>query len=109
MTTRDLRVSRRAVLAGSAAALATVSAPAILRAQTGPIRLGALNPLTGAGGNYGPSMRKAIEWVIAEVNAAGGVQGRQIQLFAEDSQTNPEAAVRAARKLIDVDKVGAIM
>ncbi len=35
--------------------------------------------------------------------------GRQVQLFAEDDQTNPEAAVRAARKLIDVDKVAAIM
>ncbi|HUG37499.1 MAG TPA: ABC transporter substrate-binding protein [Candidatus Limnocylindrales bacterium] len=71
--------------------------------------LGALNPLTGAGGSYGPSMRKAIEWVISEVNAAGGVAGRQVQLAAEDDQTNPEAAVRAARKLIDVDKVAAIM
>src|SRR6185436_8006197 len=44
-----------------------------------------------------------------EVNAAGGVLGRQVQLVSEDDQTNPDAAVRAARKLIDVDKVSAIM
>jgi branched-chain amino acid transport system substrate-binding protein len=43
------------------------------------------------------------------VNAAGGVLGRQIELVVEDSETNPEAAVRAAHKLIDVDKVPVIM
>ena len=47
--------------------------------------------------------------MVEEVNAAGGVLGRRIELVSEDDQTNPEAAVRAARKLIDVDKVSAIM
>ncbi|MFN6999538.1 ABC transporter substrate-binding protein [Elioraea tepidiphila] len=101
-----VRLNRRALLAGTAAALA---APAILRAQAEPIRFGALNPLTGAGGPYGPSMRKAIEGVIEAVNNAGGINGRRVQLFGEDTQTNPDAAVRAARKLIDVDRVIAIM
>jgi branched-chain amino acid transport system substrate-binding protein len=54
-------------------------------------------------------MRKAMEFVAQSVNAAGGVLGRPIELVSEDDQTNPEAAVRAARKLIDVDKVVAIM
>ena len=103
------RLSRRALLAGGAAAAAVASFPHVLRAQPAAIRLGTLNPLTGSGGSYGPSMRKAMEWVAQEVNAAGGVNGRQVQLFSEDDQTNPEAAVRAARKLIDVDKVAAIM
>jgi len=88
------------------AALAT---PALARAQPAPIRLGALTPLTGAGGPYGPAMRKAIEAVVEQVNGAGGVLGRRIQVIGEDTQTNPDAAVRAARKLIDVDRVGAIM
>ena len=47
--------------------------------------------------------------MVEEVNKAGGVLGRSIVLVSEDDQTNPEAAVRAARKLIDVDKVSAIM
>src|SRR5438477_387640 len=92
--------TRRGVLAGAAALLA---APAIVRAQAGPIRIGSLTPLTGGGGSYGPPMRDAIVGVINEVNQAGGVLGRQIQVVSEDDQTNPEAAVRAARKLIDVD------
>ncbi|TQF82766.1 amino acid ABC transporter substrate-binding protein [Elioraea sp. Yellowstone] len=101
-----MSLNRRGLLAGTAAALA---APSVIRAQAEPIRLGALNPLTGAGGPYGPSMRKAIEGIVEAVNAAGGIGGRRVQLFGEDTQTNPDAAVRAARKLIDVDRVAAIM
>jgi branched-chain amino acid transport system substrate-binding protein len=101
-----LRLNRRALMLGAAA---TLAAPSVLRAQTGPIRLGTLTPLTGAGGTYGPSMRDAVAGVIAQVNAAGGLLGREIVLVSEDTQTNPEAAVRAARKLIDVDGVSAIM
>ncbi len=78
-------------------------------AQTGPIKLGTLTPLTGAGGPYGPAMVSTVKAVIDEVNAAGGVLGRQLTLVSEDDQTSPEAGVRAARKLIDVDKVSAIM
>jgi branched-chain amino acid transport system substrate-binding protein len=102
-------VSRRSFLGGAAALAAVAAAPAVARAQGAPIRLGTLTPLTGAGGSYGPVMRRAMEWVAGEVNAAGGILGRRIELASEDDQTNPEAAVRAARKLIDVDKVAAVM
>src|SRR5262245_23279994 len=101
-----IKTTRRGVLAGAAALLA---APAIVRAQAAAIRIGSLTPLTGGGGSYGPPMRDAIVGVVNEVNQAGGVLGgRQIQVVSEDDQTNPEAAVRAARKLIDVDRVVAI-
>ena len=109
MTEHTSDISRRTLLAGSAALAAAAWAPRRTGAQGVPIRLGTLTPLTGAGGAYGPSMRKAMEWVAGEVNGAGGVLGRKIELMSEDDQTNPEAAVRAARKLIDVDKVAAIM
>ena len=109
MRKRGVTLSRRAFLGGAASAGTLASLPGIVRAQPAAIRLGTLNPLTGAGGSYGPSMRKTMEWVAQDVNAAGGINGRQVQLFSEDDQTNPEAAVRAARKLIDVDKVSAIM
>jgi branched-chain amino acid transport system substrate-binding protein len=103
------RISRRVFLEGVAAAWALGGAPAVARAQGGAIRLGTLTPLTGAGGNYGPSMLKAMQSVAGEINAAGGVLGRKVELVSEDDQTNPEAGVRAARKLIDVDRVSAIM
>jgi branched-chain amino acid transport system substrate-binding protein len=108
--TRIVLGRRVALLSGAAA----VAAPAVLRAQSAlntadPIRIATLTPLTGSGGSYGPAMAKAAAGVVEEVNAAGGVLGRKVVLVSEDDQTNPDAGVRAARKLIDVDKVSAIM
>ncbi len=99
-------VSRRMALLGGVAA---VAAPSVLRAQADPIKIATLTPLTGAGGPYGPVMAKVAAAVVEEVNAAGGVMGRKVVLVSEDDQTNPDAGVRAARKLIDVDKVAAIL
>ncbi|MBI3370242.1 MAG: ABC transporter substrate-binding protein [Betaproteobacteria bacterium] len=99
---------RRNFLAASALGLGAFAMPAWLRAQGAPIRIATLVPMTGAGGTYGPVMNKAAQMVVAEVNAAGGIFGRKIELLNEDDQTSPEAGVRAARKLIDVDKVVAI-
>ncbi len=107
MTSETSRISRRAVLSGAAALTAVATLPA--RAQAAPVKLGTLTPLTGAGGSYGPSMRKSMAWVVEQVNGAGGVLGRRVELVSEDDQTNPDAGVRAARKLIDVDKVAAVM
>ncbi len=101
-----ITTTRRAALVAGATLLAT---PSLVRAQGAPIRLGTLTPLTGAGGPYGPVMANCVRAVITEVNGAGGVLGRQVQLVSEDDQTNPEAGLRAARKLIDVDRVAAIM
>ena len=106
MTDRSLHMTRRAALVAGTSALAM---PAVVRAQGEPIKLATLTPLTGAGGPYGPVMVKAAAAVVEDVNKAGGVLGRRVQLVSEDDQTNPEAGVRAARKLIDVDKVSAII
>lgn len=103
---RRIILGRRTALLTGAAALA---APSVLRAQPDPIKVATLTPLTGAGGPYGPVMAKVAASVVEEVNGAGGILGRKVQLLSEDDQTNPDAGVRAARKLIDVDKVVAIM
>lgn len=102
-------LNRRTILKGAVVSAAAASLPARAWAQAEPIKVGILTPLTGAGGNDGPRMLKAMQAVIEEVNKAGGVMGRQINAVIEDDQTNPEAAVRAARKLIEVDKVCVIM
>src|SRR5580658_5796036 len=96
--------TRRRILATAAASL---TLPAV--AQTGTLRLGVLTPLTGAGSFDGPRMLKAMQAVATDINAAGGLLGRPIELVVEDDETNPEAAVRAAHKLIDVDRVPVIM
>jgi ABC-type branched-subunit amino acid transport system substrate-binding protein len=103
------RATRRTLLKGAGALAAAALMPATLRAQNEPLRLGILTPLTGAGSADGPRMLAAMQAVAKEVNAAGGVLGRQIAFVVEDDQTNPDAAVKAARKLIDVDRVPVIM
>jgi branched-chain amino acid transport system substrate-binding protein len=103
------RQTRRTVLKAAGATAAAMTMPIRASAQGEPIRLGILTALTGAGGNDGPRMLKAMQAVFEEVNKAGGVLGRKIETVVEDDQTNPEAAVRAARKLIEVNKVPVIM
>ena len=71
-------ISRRRALQGATALAATVFTPAVVRAQGAPLQLGVLTPLTGAGGFDGPRMLKAMQAVATEVNAAGGLLGRQI-------------------------------
>jgi ABC-type branched-subunit amino acid transport system substrate-binding protein len=109
MREQPTSTTRRRLVQGSAALALAGLATAVARGQGQPITLGILTPLTGAGGADGPRMDRAMKAVFTEVNAAGGVLGRRIETVLEDDQTNPEAAVRAARKLIDVNKVPAIL
>lgn len=105
-----MKLTRRQTLAGLAGALAM---PALSRqgfAQAaGTFRIGALNPVTGSGSPYGSGMQKMILAAVEAVNAAGGAAGRKLEVFAEDSQTQPQAAVLAAKKLIEVNKVQAVL
>jgi branched-chain amino acid transport system substrate-binding protein len=107
--TRSLITRRRALLTGTAAVAAPFVLSASSLAQGGPIKIAGLVSLTGSGSPFGPNSRLAHQAVVDEVNAAGGLLGRKIEYLAEDDQTNAEAGIRAARKLIDVDKVQAIM
>jgi branched-chain amino acid transport system substrate-binding protein len=102
-----LTVSRRALL-GSLASLPLV--PYLANAQSKEtIRIGVLAPLTGGGGPYGPTIVQAAQLAANEINKAGGILGgRTIELFVEDDETAPTAAVKAARKLLDIDKVVAV-
>jgi branched-chain amino acid transport system substrate-binding protein len=74
-----------------------------------PIKIGVTQPLTGAfaaSGNYVAQGAKIAE---EQINAAGGVLGRKIQLVVEDNKSNPTEAVATAEKLIGKDKVPVMM
>ena len=100
--------SRRQIVTATALAAALCASTGMAQAQA-TFRIGALNPVTGAGSPYGPGMQKAILLAVDEVNAAGGAGGRKLEVFTEDTQTQPQAAVLAAKKLIEVNKVQAIL
>lgn len=93
---------------GSATLVGALAAPAILRAQEGPIILGHLTPRTGFLGPMGEYAVMAADLAVEQINAAGGVGGRQIQLVKEDS-INPQTATTKAERMIERDNVAAII
>lgn len=68
---------------------------------TETIKLGGVGPLTGGYANYGLSVQHGAELAVKEINAAGGVNGKQLELSFQDSQGDPESAVAAYGKLMD--------
>ncbi len=105
-----IRPTRRQMLAGagSAALLGGIGAPGILRAQSDTIRFGHLTPLTGFLGPLGEYGQMGVKLAVEEINAAGGVMGRQIELLLEDS-VNPATASSKAERYITRDNVVCIM
>jgi branched-chain amino acid transport system substrate-binding protein len=102
--------SRRRLLhgAGAAAALGTIGFPAIVRSQSDAVRLGHLTPLTGFLGPLGEYAVMGVNLAVEEINAGGGINGRKVELIAEDS-VNPQTASTKAERLIERDKVVAIV
>ena len=96
-----MTVTRRRVLAGSAAGAAALAGglarPAIAASE--PIRVGFLPALTGASSSTGIGINRGTVLAINEINAAGGVNGRHIELIVRDTQSDPTKAVDAAAEL----------
>lgn len=74
-----------------------------------PIKIGAILSLTGTYAGLGAPEKIAIEEETARINAAGGVNGRPIEVVVVDDATDPQKAVAAATQLIDKDKVAVIL
>lgn len=100
-----MRTRNQLVSALGAAALVALAGIA----QAEPLRVGALMPMTGDLQAYGESSRNGVELAIKEINAAGGVMGEPIALEVSDTQTQPQAGVDAAQRLVSVQNVSAIV
>ena len=77
--------------------------------EKGPFRIGVMESLTGPGETYGNVAVRAKQMAVDEINAAGGIGGRMLELIVEDSQCSAKEAVTAYRKLTDVDGVKIIL
>jgi branched-chain amino acid transport system substrate-binding protein len=98
------RYDRRTLLKAGAA-MAGASAlgfPSILRAQSDKIKIGHLTPLTGFLGAIGGYAQLGIKLAAEELNAAGGIMGKPIDLISEDS-VNPATAATKAQRMIEQD------
>lgn len=95
-------------LGAGVAASAAVGFPYIARAQSDVIRIGHLTPMTGFLGVLGKYAVQGIQMAAEEVNAAGGVNGRKIEVKSEDS-INPENATTKAQRMLERDGVDFLM
>lgn len=84
-----------------------IPSPAFSAQSSKPIKIGALLPLTGALLHQGPKIKEGIEMALEDAGWQAG--GRKIELIVEDSATNPTSALDKARKLVERDKVIAII
>jgi len=100
--------SRRTFLRGASAAagLGSLGFPAI--AQTRPIPVGAVLPFSGGLELFGEQARIGLDLARAEINAAGGILGRPVEMLYRDSRTDPKIAAERARELIQRDDAIAI-
>ena len=73
------------------------------------IKIGGIGPLTGSASTYGNSAKEGAELLIKEINDAGGINGKQVELIFEDDQATPDGAMQAFNKLVDKDGVSAIL
>ena len=100
-TTKQRRVFLKQSTA-LAAASALVGFPAIVRSQSGPIKIGVLHPVTGALSYSGQLSRLGAQLAIDEINAAGGIKalgGARIEAVLGDAQSKPEVGVSEVEKM----------
>ncbi len=91
-------------LLAAAAAFASIAGAGAVSAQEA-IKIGAVIPTTGPLQVYGEAQINALQLAVDEINAAGGVLGRQVELVVADTATNPQVGVEAAKRLVTVDGV----
>ena len=103
---REFLKRSAAVTAATATSLAGF--PAIVRGQSGPIKVGVLHPVTGPLAYSGGLSRLGAQMAIDEINAAGGVMGKKITPVIEDGASDPPTFAAKAEKLIKQDKVATV-
>jgi branched-chain amino acid transport system substrate-binding protein len=106
MKSTQTRNSFKRGLAAGTAALALIAGPAVAQE---PIKIGAFLSVTGGAAFLGDPEQKTLELYVDKINAAGGVLGRKLQLVSYDSAGDSEKARTFAKRLIEEDKVDAIV
>src|SRR5437588_4123585 len=102
-----MSITRRQVLASGAAAIAgSFVKPAIAAKE--PILIGYLPALTGPSSSTGIGINRGIQLAVQEINKAGGIDGRQIELITRDTQSDPTKAVNGAAELTRGAKVSVV-
>ena len=102
------------LLAGACGGSPSTTTPTATTAATAtiakaPIKLGALLPLSGPSAATGQDMKDGYELAVEQINAAGGINGANVQVIYEDDKNDPATAVASWEKLVNSDKVEVMM
>lgn len=102
--TKNAGLSRRTFLTTTGAAAATtLASPGILRAASGPIKIGMPTILSGRVAILGETASVGAKMAVDAFNAAGGIDGRMVELVIRDSKGKPDEAARTTRDLLSGD------
>ena len=74
-----------------------------------PVRIGAIVSRTGAAGDYGEQVARGFDLAVGQINAAGGIDGRRLELVYRDDSTNPQMGLDAARELVEKEHVAVVL
>ncbi len=94
-------------LLACAASFAMLASAASTASAADPIKIGVSGPFTGGSSSMGVSMRDGVRLATEEINKAGGVLGRPLQLVERDDEAKNERGVQIAEELINKEKVAA--
>jgi len=111
MSERPIELSRRALLQAGALTAGTLAIPAVLRAQAPAVKVGILQPITGALAYDGQQGRVGAELAIRDINAAGGIKalgGAKLEMAFGDARSTPEGGTQEVEKM-QADGVAAIV
>jgi ABC-type branched-subunit amino acid transport system substrate-binding protein len=100
--------SSLAAFVAAAGIVATLTGCSTSAVSTETLKIGLLTDLSGAAGIFGPPTQNAAELAVEEINAAGGVNGQQLELLVADETGVPTAGVSAAQRLIQEDGIVAL-
>ena len=104
----ELSRAVRRLFAAAACVVATLAIASPASAQD-TFRFGLAMPLTGSQALYGQDQVKAAEWAVAEINKAGGVNGKKLEMIVLDTQADPQLGIQMANRLVSVEKVPAFV
>lgn len=97
------KLSRLSILLVLIAALLSVYGAAAQSSE--PIYIGVSGPLTGPAAQYGEQWKKGFDLALEEINAAGGIDGRELAYIFEDSQADPKQSVVVAQKFVADERI----
>ena len=95
-------LTQRALGAALLAGAALAAAPAFAQDS---YRFGLALPLTGGQALYGQDQVKAAQWAVEDINKAGGINGKKLEMIVLDTQADPQVGITAVNRLVQVERV----